>query len=198
MKEQTKILLVRHGQTEWNVQNRLQGHKNSPLTNSGKMQALDVKRVLDSYEIHGAYVSPLQRAKDTIEIILSDLDIEAIEVHNLKEINLGPWEGKTKEETKKSHPEEYANFWSKQDEFSLHGAETYSQLQNRIVSELKTIISKETNKTILVVSHWIAIKVAVAYFSSIPISQLSSVPDIENGGFFTLIKEGNTISVKGL
>jgi broad specificity phosphatase PhoE len=198
MAEQKKIILVRHGETQWNLQNRLQGHRNSPLTRNGELQALETKRDLSQYNIHGAYVSPLKRAQDTMDIIIKGREIKAIESNNLKEISLGPWEGKTKEETKKSHPTEYDLFWNKPHEFSLSGAETYLQLQERVVSELKNIFEKETHKTILVVTHWIAIKVVMAYFTSTPLNQLSSLPDLGNGEFLTLFKEGEQISVSGL
>ncbi|WP_410506509.1 histidine phosphatase family protein [Marinomonas sp. GJ51-6] len=62
MSSVTNLFLVRHGQTEWNKEHRLQGHKNSPLTQKGKEQALNTKHALQDYEIHKAYVSPLQRA----------------------------------------------------------------------------------------------------------------------------------------
>ena len=198
MTAQTEIILVRHGETEWNLKNKLQGHKNSPLTLNGKKQALEVKNALDCYEIHGAYVSPLKRAVDTMEIILGDRKVQAIKSNNLKEISLGPWEGKTKEATKKSHPEEYEKFWHQQDKFLLGGAESYHQLQKRLVSELKSIFKKETSKTILVVTHWIAIKAVIAYFTSTPLRQLSTMPDLGNGEFLTLIKEGESIEVSGL
>ena len=96
MTTQTTIILVRHGETEWNLQNRLQGHKNSPLTLNGKKQALAVNKALSRFEINAAYTSPLKRAADTAEIILEGRNIQAIKLNNLKEIFLGPWEGKTK------------------------------------------------------------------------------------------------------
>ena len=195
MTEQTKIILVRHGETEWNQQSRLQGHQNSPLTKNGELQALETKDALGSHVINRAYVSPLQRAQETMGIILSDRELIAIKSNNLKEIGLGPWEGKTKEETKISHPTEYDYFWNKQHEFSLSGAETYQQLQERLVSELKNIFEEEKHKTILVVTHWIAIKVVMAYFTSTPLNVLSSLPDLGNGKFITLLKEGEQISV---
>jgi len=195
MLNKTIIFLVRHGQTEWNLQNRFQGHKNSPLTTKGIEQALQVKKSLSQYEIHKAYVSPLKRAKDTINIILNGRGIKIIQKNNLKEINLGPWEGKTRKEMKKSHPYEYNQFWNNQDKFFLSGAETYQQLQNRVVMELNNIFQKEQNKTILVVSHWIAIKAATAYYASIPISKLSSLTDIGNGKFSTLVSENGNVTI---
>lgn len=191
----TTLILVRHGETEWNSENRLQGHKDSPLTLNGKKQALRVKETLDSLDIHGAYVSPLKRAVDTAGIILSDRDLQAVEADNLKEIALGPWEGETKEETKRTHPGEYANFWNEPHRFSLRGAETLRQLQERLVSEIQNIFEANEGKCVLIVTHWIAIKTVVAHFSSVPISQLSTLPDLPNGEYVALVKEGENITV---
>lgn len=198
MTTQTTIILVRHGETEWNVLNKLQGHKNSPLTLNGKRQAVYVKETLSSHKIDSAYTSPLKRAVDTAEIILNGRNIEAKKINNLKEIRLGPWEGKTKEATQQSHPEEHDNFWNKPHRFSLGGAESFLQLQQRLVLELKAIFNNECGKNVLVVTHWIAIKTILAYFTSTPLSQLSNMPDLNNGELMLLISNDNAIQVSRL
>jgi probable phosphoglycerate mutase len=193
----TTLFIVRHGLTEWNVQHRLQGHKNSPLTSTGRCQALEVKQRLADLEIHKVYVSPLERALETMQLIIADRDVEIVKMTGLKEISLGPWEGKTKKETQQSHPLEYGQFWKKQNDFYLQGAETYQQLQERVVKTIQYIFSMEKNSNVLVVSHWIAIKVAIAYFTSTPLAQLSDIIDPGNGEVLTLNKEGNRVYVTG-
>jgi broad specificity phosphatase PhoE len=191
----TNIFLVRHGETEWNRQSRLQGSQNSALTPSGVQQAHQVKKSLEPYSIDFAYVSPLQRARDTIEIILKDRNLEEVIVENLREINLGPWEGKTRKETELSHPDEYRAFWQKSELFNLPGAETYLELQERVVEELESIFLKGKNKNSLIVSHWIAIKVALAHYTSTSLSDLSSISDPVNGAFLCLSKRGSVVSI---
>ena len=92
---QTTIFLSRHGQTKWNLSNRFQGNKDSPLTEIGIKQANDLKASLNGKNIHAAYTSPLKRALDTAKIITRGTPIKVIERDGLREINLGPWEGKT-------------------------------------------------------------------------------------------------------
>ena len=191
----TNILLVRHGQTEWNQQSRIQGHQDSPLTELGKQQAENVKQLLNKFEIHRAYVSPLKRARDTAAIILNGSSLKATVLKDIGEIHLGPWEGKTREETALSHPDEHNSFWYKPDTFNLIGAETYDQLQQRMVNGLETIFSANRNTNILVVSHWIAIKVALAFYKGIPISQLSDLKNPENGSFLCLTKQQNQVNI---
>ncbi|MCK4711059.1 MAG: histidine phosphatase family protein [Gammaproteobacteria bacterium] len=191
----TNILLVRHGQTEWNQQQRIQGHQNSALTDLGKQQAERVKHALDKFDIDQAYVSPLKRARDTIQIILKNRQLEASVLNDLKEIKLGPWEGKTRQETALSHPDEHYKFWHTPDTFTLAGAETYQQLQQRMVGCLEFIFSQASNNNILVVSHWIAIKVALAFYQGTPLSQLSTIDNPDNGSFLWLSKQGENISI---
>ena len=192
---ETNIFLVRHGETEWNKLNRLQGNQDSPLTKNGIKQAHEVKKSLEQYVIDKAYVSPLKRARDTIDIILKGRNLEAVIANDLKEINLGPWEGKTRRETALSHPDEYIAFWKKPDSFNLPDAETFQELQHRMVKELESIFIKGKNKNILVVSHWIAIKVAIAHYTSISLSQLSDIVNPENGGFLFLSKRSDGVFV---
>lgn len=195
MSLETNIFLIRHGETEWNEQDRLQGSQDSPLTSHGVIQAREAKSSLEKYTIDQAYVSPLKRAGDTLEIILEGRKLAAVVRDSLREMNLGPWEGKTRDESAKSHPTEYIAFWEEPGSFSLPGADTFDELQYRIVGELESIFVEGKNKNILVVSHWIAIKVALAHYSSVSLSNLSDIADPANGGFIRLCKRGDDVSV---
>ena len=196
MELETRIFLVRHGETEWNKHHRMQGNKDSPLTPNGVKQAREVRKSLEQSAIDCAFVSPLKRAIDTAVIILKESSIDFVIRDNLREINLGPWEGKTREETWQSHPDEHIAFRQRPDLFNLPGAETFGSLQIRIVKELETIFADEKGKNILVVSHWMAIKVALAHYTSTPLSHLSEITNPANGGFFCLSKRGGEVSIQ--
>lgn len=192
---ETNIFLVRHGETEWNRQNRMQGCQDSPLTGEGVAQALAVKRSLERVVIDQAYVSPLGRAVETAAIILRDRGPDAVVANDLREMNLGPWEGMTREEAALSHPVEYNAFWRQPDRFNLSGADTFLELQQRAVAELDSIFARGKGRNILVVSHWMAIKVALAHYSSISLACLPSIADPANGGFFRLSRQGNSVVI---
>ncbi len=193
--QQTNIFLVRHGQTEWNRQHRIQGHQDSPLTPLGKQQAEQTRKALSQFDIQQAFVSPLKRAQDSAEIILQGRSLQSTTLTDLREIRLGPWEGKTRSETVLSHPEEHNSFWHSPDSFALAGAETFLQLQQRIVNTLENIFSQAITSNVLVVSHWIAIKVALAYYQDIPIAGLANMDNPENGAFQILSKNGSDVSI---
>ncbi len=93
----TQIFLVRHGQTEWNRQNRLQGHKNSPLTTTGREQVLKTRAALSHVKIDRAYASPLQRALETLEIILEGTNLKRTIVESLKRLISGLGKEKPKQ-----------------------------------------------------------------------------------------------------
>ena len=86
-------------------------------------------------------------------------------------------------------------FWGEPDAFVLSGAETFQALQRRVVEGLEHIFSKGENNNILVVSHWIAIKVAIAYYTSTPLSLLSSIANLGNGTFLRLTRRGDNVSI---
>ena len=195
MSNTTTLIFIRHGETEWNTEQRAQGSKNSPLTPKGIKQAENTGRILEKIKIDAVYSSPLERAYITAGIIAEGKNLEIIKSENLKEINLGPWEGKTLEEVKNNDPRQFENFRRFQDRFFLEGAETFSSVQKRVVSEIKSILEKNKGKTILAVSHGIAIKTAEVYFKEKNLSDLYRTPVLENGKFMVLRKTDSGITV---
>ncbi|MEJ2315502.1 MAG: histidine phosphatase family protein [Gammaproteobacteria bacterium] len=189
------IFLARHGETVWNHEHRLQGRRNSPLTQRGREQAFQLAERLEKKRIGAIYTSPLGRAVETAEIVGQHLGLEPLLSANLGEIDLGPWEGMTRSETRRSDPDQNRNFWHRPEAFSLPGAETFQQLQNRVVMELERLFSMRDNASVLVISHWIAMKTALAHFRGIPLSRLGEMPDPGNARFLTLSKDGGKICV---
>ncbi|EKX36767.1 hypothetical protein GUITHDRAFT_145508 [Guillardia theta CCMP2712] len=111
------ILLVRHGQTEWNVQGRYQGHMDSPLTARGRQEAQLLgkslpKRLKESNKmIDNVFSSDLERARDTAKIISAEIGIDTIHTDTkLRERGFGIFEGLTREEVKSRYPEEMSTF----------------------------------------------------------------------------------------
>jgi len=92
------IYLVRHGETEWNKRGLLMGHKNSPLTEKGKMQAMELGKKLSDIPFDAVYSSDSERAIETTKIILDKQDHTIITTPHLRERNFGRFEGKTRAE----------------------------------------------------------------------------------------------------
>jgi broad specificity phosphatase PhoE len=93
---QTRLLLVRHGQSTWNADGRWQGQANPPLTELGEQQAFDAARRVGM--VDAVYASDLERAAHTAEIIAGQLGLDVMVDARLRERHAGPWEGHTKDE----------------------------------------------------------------------------------------------------
>ena len=193
--QRTNIFLLRHGETTWNLEKRWQGSKNSDLTLLGIAQVEKAKVNLSHIKINHAFVSPSKRALDSMDILLFGQPIKAFVLNDLREITLGSWEGKTHEEVEKINSEQFYNFWNKPELFNLENAENYEELQHRVTTVLENLFNEYEGSNILVVSHGLSIKVAMAYYSKIPISNLSKMKDPLNAEVICISKDKNIISI---
>lgn len=149
------IILARHGQTEWNKVKRVQGWKNSPLTELGKLQAKNVAEVIAKIAHNNdiaLFSSPLGRAYDTARIISNKLASEvSIEISPLlKEYSYGDWEGLSLNEVKEQRPEEWKNRKSDKWNYVVSGGESYYMVSERAKAWLDSL---PKNRIIIAVSH---------------------------------------------
>ncbi|RZP64496.1 histidine phosphatase family protein [Vibrio vulnificus] len=148
-----QFFILRHGQTQFNAEQKLQGHCNSPLTEKGQHQALSVGRVLQAHLESGSYrvySSSLGRALQTAEIVCLQLGYAADEIiadDRLKEFSLGDWEQKTLPELQATLPDllDEADWY-----LQAPNGEHYEQVQQRLSQWLDTL--PETGRFV-VVSH---------------------------------------------
>lgn len=187
----TRIHIVRHGETQWNVEERMQGHLDSPLTEFGRSQARQVRGEIDQIDV--VYSSPSIRAVETAEIILNGERQSISTIPELKEINLGIWEGMKRTAVEAEYSDEYKTFWSQPSIFSLPQAETFQDVQNRAVKALLDVARHNTGKSILLVSHAVAINVILAFFENRSIDKIWDPPVIKNGSHSIIEKtnDGN-------
>lgn len=170
------ILLVRHGQTEWNVQGKYQGQKDSPLTILGRKEAQALgQRLRESQrEIHSIWSSDLARASDTAEEVVSALKTRSgvtLEIRKdarLRERSFGILEGLTREECRNNHPEEMLKFGSDADYAISGGGESRSTLVARTESALIEIAKQTEGKTCVVVTHGAVVSTFMRYILGIP------------------------------
>lgn len=177
-KMKTTIYFIRHGQTQWNKEQRMQGWQNSNLTDLGKEQAdlLGKKFKRENLQLDLFYSSPSPRALETVNIINQSLGVETLEEFGFQEINMGIWEGKTYPEIIEKNPEEWHNFWEKPEDFKADNkGETFEELSCRSFSSLKKAIKANEGKQIGIVSHRITIKSMIANLLGISKSELEDV-----------------------
>ncbi|WP_337100075.1 histidine phosphatase family protein [Paenibacillus sp. YIM B09110] len=178
MNEVTTIYLTRHGQTEWNIQHRFQGHNDSPLTELGIQQAKWLGESLINDRIDVIFSSSSPRAVRTAEIIADEREIQIHTNDELKEISLGIWEGITQEEAKSGDPLQYNNFWDDPEAFNVQDSERFSDVSSRSINLLHDIIKEYSGKSILVVTHTVVVKLIMAYFENRALNNLWKPPYI--------------------
>jgi 2,3-bisphosphoglycerate-dependent phosphoglycerate mutase len=149
----TKVTMIRHGETEWNVAMRLQGKQNSELTLLGIKQVELVAEELGKRTFDVLISSDQRRAVNTAEIINKYHNLKIILNEDLRERNFGIMEGLTREEIAKKFPEVHDAYIERKSEFQVPDGESLIQLFSRVTNELKKIINLYEGKSILIVTH---------------------------------------------
>jgi len=103
----THLILIRHGETDWNVEGRYQGQADPPLNARGRVQALRLADGLASSGIETLYTSPLQRARQTAEIVAQRLNVPVHIEPRLVEIHQGDWQTRLRSEIEQLYPEQF-------------------------------------------------------------------------------------------
>jgi broad specificity phosphatase PhoE len=148
------LLLIRHGETDWNSAGRIQGHTDIPLNARGIEQAEKLAARLANEKVNAVYTSPLVRARVTADLIAQKLGIAAIPDDRLKEKYLGDFEGITGAEFEQQHGEIYRAWRESAVHYPLPGEETLAALQERVRAFLDYVRGEHPHGTqIVIVSH---------------------------------------------
>ena len=151
--------IIRHGETNWNILGKTQGHGNSNLTSKGKEQASTLAKSMNKYPIDYIYTSDLGRAVETANIIADELKLEAIETPALREMGFGVWEGLLINEIKKDYDDIYKSWRNTPHLAEIPGGETLQIIQQRVDNFIKDLNEKYDNKHIVLVSHSVTVRV---------------------------------------
>jgi len=196
------IYLIRHGETKWNIDFRVQGKRDVPLNDTGINQAYLLasyfeKNNFEANTIDAIYSSNLTRAYETAEIIGKKLNKKVKIVEDFQEINFGVWEGYYWEDIKIEY-KDFLNKWEDDKENTpIPEGESYGQVQKRVYRKFNEIISNHnSNSNIIIVSHGVAIKVLIAKILDINIQNLHKF-HIDNASISTIDYE-KEIKIKSI
>ncbi len=154
----TRLLLLRHGQTELSRQRRYSGRGDPELTDTGRGQAADAARYLaDKRGISAVISSPLQRAHATATAAADALGLTVAVDPDLIETDFGEWEGLTFPEAAERHPEVHGR-WLRDTSLAAPGGESFDEVQHRVQRARDRIVAEHSGTTVLVVSHVTPIK----------------------------------------
>ena len=161
----TRILLARHGETDWNSVGRWQGHADPPLNDAGRSQAAELAERLAGDGIAAIYSSDLLRASQTAHVVADRLGLAVVEDAGLREIDVGSWSGLTRAEVEQRFPEGYARWLEGE---IGHDGETREELTERVVGAVERIAAQHPDDTILAVTHGGAIRALRRYADGDP------------------------------
>lgn len=167
----TTFILIRHGETKWNLERRMQGQTDVPLNANGEKQAEQVSNYLRHYPIHVFYSSPLKRTLRTARIIQKHHHDAPIVLHHaLKERSFGLTEGKTYEELAIEYPVlSFGRSWN-HPQFQIPGGERLIDVYRRGNGFIHEIVEKERGKTVAIVAHGVIIRCMISSLLQLPLA----------------------------
>ncbi len=149
----TRILAIRHGETAWNVDTRIQGQLDIPLNETGRWQASRMAQALADRPIRAIYASDLLRARETAQVLAQAVDLPVLDAPGLREREFGIFEGKTFAEIAARWPEESLR-WRKRDPgFAPDGGESLLQFRQRVTEAAQALAERHVGELIALVSH---------------------------------------------
>lgn len=197
----TTIVLVRHGQTEWNRVERFRGRFDVPLNATGQKQAEQTAaRIASQWKPTAIYASPLSRAMDTAQTIAKKFDLPVIPTDGLVDIEYGQWQGLSPEDASKQWPEGVKNWYRQPEMAEIPGGESLSQVRERAMRQLRALVNQHPDQVIVLVSHTVVnrlILLGILGLSNQRFWRLRQEPCAINvieaaDGEFTLVKMNDT------
>lgn len=171
----TKVIFIRHGQTEWNVTGRYQGQSDVKLTEEGKTQAEKLADNFPVAKVDAIYASDLCRAMVTAETIADKFGLKVQAEPAFRELSFGDWEGLTYQQIVDKWEEAMANFLQHPDILEIPGGESFPAVQQRAMKRLNELIEKHEGQTIVVVAHGAVLRTMLTAALHMPLQYLWSI-----------------------
>ena len=163
------LLIVRHGETDWNSEGRIQGHTDIGLSDTGAEQARLLGKRLAQIPIDAAYCSDLKRASETSGYALEEREVVAQGMVMLREYHKGAFEGLTLPEVRARFPDDYPRYLEKNLDYAPEGGETARDVGVRVAGIFDEIKARHMNETVLVVGHGGSLRLAMASLLGMPL-----------------------------
>jgi 2,3-bisphosphoglycerate-dependent phosphoglycerate mutase len=148
-----KLCIVRHGETAWNAEGRVQGQLDLPLNDVGLAQARALARALAHDEFDAAYSSDLLRVRQTAQPTTDLLSLDPVFLPDLRERHYGIFQGMTYAEAKERLPEDYARFRAKDPDFAFRDGESLRDFEARALGFFRNVLDRESGKNVIVFTH---------------------------------------------
>ena len=170
-----RLILTRHGETDWNIERKTQGRTDTSLTEAGKEQARALAKRLTNIPFDCVYTSPLGRAFETARILAAPRSVPVIGDAALTELNFGEWEGLTFAEIGEAFPEQL-EIWSRAPgACPIPGGESFMEVVERCEAFLRRLVERHEGFTVASVSHSVPTKVIAALCLGVPLDKLHNI-----------------------
>jgi alpha-ribazole phosphatase/probable phosphoglycerate mutase len=173
------IYLVRHGITRSNKEKVYAGRSTEGLLEEGVLAAEALGRKMEVLGISAVYTSPIKRALETARIISGHIKGELIVEDDLREIEMGPWEGLSEDEVASSYPSEYRIWLATPADLRLAGRETLDTVQARGLKAVTRILEEHPEGTTIAVTHVAVIRCLLLHYNHLHLNSYKSI-DIPN------------------
>lgn len=167
-----RLILIRHGQTDWNATGRWQGQADPPLNALGRAQAENAARELADRRIDALISSDLRRARETADIIAARLGLNVQLEPRLREINLGDWQGLYTDEIERRWPHDKQQWHDAPLSVRPPHGETIEELAARVITAADAIARRYANRTVGIVAHELPIAVIITRTAGLPLARL--------------------------
>lgn len=185
----TELILIRHGETDWNAEQRIQGHLDIPLNQVGSEQAEALGKRFEGIDIDVLVSSDLSRAMQTAAPISAARDLPIIGESRLRERNLGVLQGKTREQAQQSAPEAFEVLRCRVEDAVLAEGETLAGFAARVIDVLAELTKRYQGKRIVAVTHGGVLDIAYRHAAGMPLAAPRKFP-IHNASVNTFRADG--------
>lgn len=167
----TLFTLVRHGQTDWNLEGRFQGQADPPLNDAGRAQAQELAARWAGRRFDAVYSSDLQRARETASIIAAHMGLAVQADPRLREVNLGVWEGMLGADVKAQYPAEWHE-WRHTHRGQPPGGETVAALAARVSPLADEVARQWPSGDVLIVAHSLSLAALICQAQRLPLDRI--------------------------
>jgi len=171
----TTLVLIRHGQTDWNVEGRWQGQADPSLNEYGRQQARRLAEEQLVLGLDALYSSDLRRATQTAEFISDALGLSIVPEPRLREINLGVWQGVLSDEIQAQYPHEFQRWHETPLAVKPPGGEDIPTLAARVLKATNEIIARHPEQRVAIVAHEFPIAVIICRSMDLGLEHLRSI-----------------------
>lgn len=180
----TRFILIRHGQTGWNKQERFRGWVDIDLDETGRRQAQAAARRVSPWGVSAIYSSPLKRALATAQALadIAGLGVNAID--GITDMHFGVWQGMSIAEVKDSYPDQFDQWCNRPDALEIPDGETLEDVRIRSVAAIEELATSHEGQTIAVFTHRVVCKVLLCH-----------VLGLDNSHFWQIEQDTTAINV---